>query len=246
MRRTTVLVLLLLSGTMIYAQNVAVKKVELAGDKIIVYYDLEDSNQNNDYQIFLYSSQNNFATALSHVTGDVGNEVKPGANRKITWNIKEELGPYKGKLALEVRGKVYAPFVKLQGFEIHKKYKRGKSYTISWKANSPTPIHIELYKGSQKLSGETNHPNNGLYSISFSTKSKPGKDYRLKFTDSRNSDEIVYTPYFQVSPKIPLLLKVAPIVIAGALAPMLFKEKPTDDPDDEVGLIPLPNFPDGN
>ena len=246
MRRTTLLVLLLLSGTMIFAQKVAVKKVELAGEKIIVYYDLEDNNPNNDYQIFLYSSQNSFTTALSHVTGDVGNEVKPGANRKIIWNIKEELGPYRGKLSLEVRGSVYAPFVKLQNFDVSRKYKRGKSYSISWKANSPTPINIELYKGSQRIAGENNHPNSGVYSISIPRHAKKGKDYRIKFTDSRNADEIIYTGYFKVTPKVPMLLKVAPIVIAGALVPMLFKDKPpVDDPDDSGSLIPLPDLPDG-
>lgn len=248
MRRTTVLVLILLLGTTAFAQKVAVKKVELAGERIIVYYDLEDSNPNNDYQIFLYSSQNNFTTALSHVSGDIGNEVRPGANRKIIWNIREELGPYKGKLSLEVRGQVYAPFVKLQNFDTERKYKRGKSYPVTWKANSQTPVHIELYKGSQRIVGETNHPNNGVYSISLPARAKKGKDYRLKFTDSRNSDEIIYTGYFKVVPKVPLLLKVLPVLAAGGAAIVMQvaggAETPPDDNDDD-GLIELPVFPGG-
>src|SRR5687767_5727712 len=107
MRRTTLVVLFLLSGIIVYAQKMAVKKVEVAGDKIIVHYDLEDSNPNNEYQVNLYSSQNNFATALAKVTGDVGIEVKAGSGKKIVWSAKEEIGPYKGKISLEVRGKVF-------------------------------------------------------------------------------------------------------------------------------------------
>src|SRR5687767_4719110 len=99
MLRTFSLVALLLLALGAHAQKIAVKKVELAGEKIIVHYDLEDSKPNNDYQIFLYSSQNSFSTALTHVKGDVGNEVKAGADRKIEWNVKEELGSYKGKIS---------------------------------------------------------------------------------------------------------------------------------------------------
>jgi hypothetical protein len=223
----------------------AVKKVELAGQKIIVHYDLEDNNPNNEYQIFLYSSQNNFTTALAKVRGDVGNEVKPGSDHKIEWSITEELGPYKGKLSLEVRGKVYLPFVKLQNFDVNKKYKKGKSYPVQWKSGSPNPIHIELYKGSERVVGELNHPNNGSYSMSVPSSVKPGKDYRLKITDSRNSDEVVYSGYFKVTPKIPLLLKVLPVVAVGGIVAALAGGGGGGGGNNNPsgGEIPTPNFP---
>src|SRR5688572_12735677 len=112
MRRTTPLMLCLFLASSVYAQKMEVKKVEVAGEKIIVHYDLEDSNPNNEYQISLFSSQNNFAAALAKVTGDVGGEIKAGNGKKIIWNAKEELGAYKGKLSLEVRGKVFIPVAK--------------------------------------------------------------------------------------------------------------------------------------
>jgi hypothetical protein len=243
--RRTILMICLLSGTSAFAQKVAVKKVELAGEKIIVHYDLEDSNPNNEYQIFLYSSQNNFSTALTKVKGDVGNEVKSGSDRKIEWNIMEELGPYKGKLALEVRGGVYAPFVKLQNFDVSKKYKRGKSYPLQWKPGSANPIHIELYKGSERLDGELNHPNNGSYSIAIPGNAKSGKDYRLKITDSKNSEQVIYSGYFKVTPKLPLLYKILPLAIIGGAAVAVSGGggEPTTPPTNE---IELPGFPEGN
>jgi hypothetical protein len=250
MLRTTQFVLLLLLGASVHAQKIAVKKVQLAGDKIIVHYDLEDSNPNNDYQIFLYSSQNSFSTALTHVKGDVGTDVKAGSNRKIEWSIKEELGPYKGKLSLEVRGKVYTPIVKLQGFDVAKKYKRGKTYPLTWKAGTNNPIHIELYKGSQRVIGELNHPNSGNFSLSLPSNAKPGKDYRIKFTDSKNGDEIIYSGYFKVTPKVPMLLKVAPILAVGGAAAVLLGgggggggENPPGGGGNTAGEIELPIFP---
>ena len=245
MRRTTVLVLFLLSAFALHAQKMAVKKVELAGEKIIVHYDLEDSNPNNEYQISLYSSKNNFATALAKVSGDVGNEVKAGANKKITWNIKEELGPYKGKLSLEVRGKVFVPVVKLNNVTVGKNFKRGKSHTITWKPGNTNAIHIELMKGGQRVTGELNQPNNGSFSLYIPAHAAIGKDYTLRITDSKNAEDAVSSVPFGVSRKIPLLLKVVPALAVGGLAAILLSGGGTPDPGppDAGGEIPLPDKP---
>jgi hypothetical protein len=204
------------------SQSVLIKKIELAGENIIVHYDLDDSNPNNEFQINLYASKDKFSAPLVKVKGDVGPDVKPGTNRKIEWNINDEYKGYKGKISLEIRGKVFVPFVKLRDFDTSKKYKRGKSYDVAWRPGNTNPIHIELYKGSQRVGGELNHPNNGKYTLSIGSKVSKGKDYRLKITDSKYPDNIIYSDYFSVSPKIPLLLKVIPAVaVAGGLGVVL-------------------------
>ena len=86
--------MLCICASVTHAQKIAVKKIEMAGEKIIVHYDLDDGNPNNEYQISLYSSRNAFNAPLAKVSGDVGAEVKLGLNKKIIWNAKEELGPY--------------------------------------------------------------------------------------------------------------------------------------------------------
>jgi hypothetical protein len=65
-----------------------------------------------------------------------------------------------------------------------------------------------------------NHPNNGAYTLTIPGASKPGKDYRIKITDSKSSEDLIYSPFFQVKPKVPFLVKVAVpvLVIGGALA----------------------------
>ncbi|MEJ0031229.1 MAG: hypothetical protein WDO15_13000 [Bacteroidota bacterium] len=101
--RKLLLVVAVVIGTSAMAQTVLIKKVELAGENIIVHYDLEDSNPNNEYLINLYSSKDNYYAALIKVSGDVGMDVKPGLDKKITWKIRDEYGGYKGKIALELR-----------------------------------------------------------------------------------------------------------------------------------------------
>ena len=148
-----------------FAQSVVIKKVELAGENIIVHYELDDSNPNNEYLINLYSSKDNYSAPLNKVSGDVGMEVKPGVNKKITWKIRDEYGGYKGKIALEIRGKVYVPFAKLQDFDTKKSYKKGTTVNLKWKAAAPNPINIELYKGGERVAGDMNIPNNGSHAL---------------------------------------------------------------------------------
>ena len=206
---------MLLGSPSLFAQSVAIDKVELDGEKVIVHYNLQDSNPNNEYQLNLYSSKDNYMSPLTKVTGDVGNEVKSGTAKKIEWKLRDEFGPYKGKIALEIRGKMFVPFVKLQSFDTEKSYKRGKAIDVGWKAGATNPISIELMKGSQRVVGESNLANNGNHTIYVPGSAKAGKDYKLKITDSRTND-VIYSNNFAVKPKIPLLVKVLPVVAIGA------------------------------
>jgi hypothetical protein len=242
MKPTTALTALLLFACFwAGAQTVVIKKVELAGEKVIVHYELDDGNPNNEYLITLYSSKDNFATPLTKVSGDVGMEVKPGTDKKIEWNIIQEYGGYKGKLALEIKGKVYVPFVKLQGFDTRKTYAKGKTHVIKWKSGNSNPINIELYNGGERVAGEINHPNNGTYSLFIPKHAKNGKEYRLKISDPKNSEEVIYSGYFKVGPKIPLWMKLAPVVVAGAVAVIVLMDDGGTTPENKLPTPPDPN-----
>jgi hypothetical protein len=206
---------------------------------------VEDGNTNNEYLLNLFSSKDNFTAPLTKVSGDVGPEIKPGTGRKIEWRIREEYGGYKGKLALEIRGKVYVPFVKLQNFDVSKSYKRGNNYDLTWKPGGTNPVHVELYKGNQRVQGELSHPNNGNYVLSIPSKIKPGGDYRLKFTDSKNNEDIIYSGFFKIKPKIPMVAKIIPaLAVVGGLIIILKgsggKENKDTSTDADIILPPFP------
>lgn len=222
--RVNLLVIAAFVTSAAFGQSVVIKKVELAGEQVIVHYDLDDSNPNNEYLINLYTSKDNYAAALTKVSGDVGIDIKPGVGKKIIWMIREEYGGYKGKLALEIRGKVYVPFVRLQGFDAKKKYKKGNTYDLKWKVGASNPINIELYNGGERVSGETNQPNNGTHKLFIPKHATKGKEYRIKFTDTRNTDEVLYSETFSVAPKIPMWMIIAPgVAVVGVLVAVLAK-----------------------
>lgn len=221
MRLIVTIGVLLASITPALCQLVQINKVELAGEKIIVHYDLEDTTPGHEYLLNLYSSVDNYNAPLAKVTGDIGTEVKPGAEKKVEWAIRDEYGGYKGKIALEIRGRVYVPFVKLTNFKVSGSYKRGKSYPLQWKPGANNPINVELYKGNLRVSGVSDLPNSGSFMLDIPAKAKTGGDYKLKISDTRNGDEVIWTSPFTVKNKVPLLLKILPVAAIGGAAAAL-------------------------
>lgn len=220
------------------SQKLSIRKMEFKSDVLIVSYEIEDSNPNNEYLVSLFSSKDNFTASLVKVKGDIGAEVKPGL-RTVEWNVREEYGNFKGPLAVELRANVFIPFARLRNFTESKKYKRGKTYPLEWRPGNTNPIHIELFKGTQRLDGELNHPNNGTFGVNFPGSLKPGKDYRMKLTDAKHAEDFIYTENFTVTRKVPLLLKALPVAVGGFFLVRLL----IGDPTPKGGLPDPPKTP---
>jgi len=200
----------------VFGQKFSIKRLEILNDKINLYYDLVDTVATRTYTIALFASQDNFISPLQQVSGDIGLEVTPGRNKRIVWNAKEELGAnFEGKEALEVRGRLYIPFVRLDG--LNKTFKRLRPTEITWTGGTQQNIlNFDLYKGKEKITSFPDIANVGHYRLTMPTTVKPGKGYRFKISDSRNKDQVVFSPPFTVKRKISLGLKFVPIVLIGA------------------------------
>jgi hypothetical protein len=193
------------------AQEFALKSIELIADGMVVHYDLTDTARSKKYTIDLYSSADNFAVPLRDVSGDVGLEVAPGFDRKITWNSKKELGRgFHGEVELEIRGRAYVPFIKFTAFDAGRIVKRATPMLLTWTGGSRQSIlNFAIYKGNQLAAIVPNVPNSGNHEVMISPGLKPGKDYYFLITDTKNKDEVMRTPTFEIQRKIPLAIKAA-------------------------------------
>lgn len=201
------------------AQEFSIKTVELTADQIVLHYDLIDSTKNRTYTIFVYTSKDNFLAPITKLSGDAGLEVKPGINKRIVWNSKEELGnAFEGDVELEVRGRVYIPFIRFDSFDKVTSRKRGMPFIVKWSGGTRQNIlNFELYKGGKLVYTFPNIGNNYEYKVVLPTTVKPGKGYFFKISDSKDKDQVVLTSTFGVKRKVPLLLKAIPVVAVGGL-----------------------------
>ncbi|MBX7126266.1 MAG: hypothetical protein K1X47_11275, partial [Cyclobacteriaceae bacterium] len=166
----------------------------------------------------------------------VGLEVAPGRNRKIVWDAKELGEGYDGNVALEVRGRLYIPFVRIE--KLQKVLKRGVAYQATWNGGTAQNIlNFDLYRGEEKVTTFPNIANVGHTALIIPTHVKPGDDYRLQITDSRNRDQIVFTDVFRIKRRVPLGLKLGVVGILGG-AGYYFASQSTGPSD-----IPEPGTP---
>lgn len=211
------------------SQTVEIDFIEFSGKNVVVHYNLDDgANSSRQFLVQLYSSQDNFTTPLTRVTGDFGPEVSAGVDKKIVWDITQELGAFKGTVSLELRGRVYVPFVKIKDIAEDQVFKRGKNYPLNWTSgNLSGQVNIELFNADgERLWGENNVANVGKFDWYLPGNIKKGHDYTLKFTNTRDRNDVVYSKPFIIKPKIPLLVKVGSImVIAGATQFLISSQK---------------------
>ncbi len=213
-------------SALVFSQEFSMTTIEQTPENLIVHYDLLDTTKNRTYTVYLYLLTDSTIAPVKEVSGDVGLEVQPGVNNKITWNAKKELGnDFKGSIQLEVRGKVYVPFIEFEGFPENKELKRGKTYEFAWTGKSSSNIlDFKLYKGEDLMAILPEVANTGDAKIQLPSSLKPGK-YKFYVTDSRNKDQEVHSPIFVVKPKFPLFLKAIPLVAAGAVGYFLLSKE---------------------
>lgn len=97
-----------------FAQRITNVTPQTVGDKIIVHYNIEDSKDDQLYEVALYSSQDKFSQALRSVSGNgVGNSVSPGAERVIIWDVLKDVSKLTGEFTFEVRALVKSRVIEI-------------------------------------------------------------------------------------------------------------------------------------
>lgn len=197
------------------SQEIQITNIQIKGDDIHVNYNLIDERLDRSYSVRLYTSEDNFIRPVENVTGNVGVDIHVGANKKMIWNAKKELGEeFKSGIKLELKGHLYVPFVQLDGISEGMILKRAITNDLVWiGGRGDNILNIELYKGDRLVKNFDEFPNTGKASIMIPAKVKPGNGYRYRISDSKNRDEVVYSKKFSLKRKFPLIPKLSLITV---------------------------------
>lgn len=217
-------------------QSLIIKSIEIKANRFVIYYSLQDSIPGNSYTIRAFSSADGFITPLQKTVGDVGLDIKPGANKRVEWPFQEELpASFEGKLAIELRARIFTPFIKTESINQYKLFKRARNYNLTWSGGSShNVLTFDLYRGDRKVFSFPNIGNSGHHTFNFPSHLRPANNYRFRISDSKNADEVVYTTEFKIKRRVPLILKSAAALGVGASIYLLLM----NDPDDSVPDLP--------
>jgi hypothetical protein len=93
---------MLMSFQGIYAQRIVNITPQSVGSKIIIHYGIEDSKDDQLFEVALYCSKDKYAQELRHVSGN-GNTVYPGTERVIIWDVLKDVDTFVGEYTFEIR-----------------------------------------------------------------------------------------------------------------------------------------------
>jgi hypothetical protein len=99
-----IIVFLLLTAPFAKAQSVTNINFEKSEKQVIIYYDLS-GDPGSSWNISVYCSQDGgkiWGNPLQKLSGAFGNEIKPGKNQRITWDVLEERDMLEGEISFKV------------------------------------------------------------------------------------------------------------------------------------------------
>ena len=92
-----------------FAQKIANVHSEQDGNNINIYYDLLSKKNNQNFNISVYCSTDGgktYGNALIGVSGDIGKNIVPGKNKKIVWNVFQDMNNLNGDIVFNVKAEV--------------------------------------------------------------------------------------------------------------------------------------------
>ena len=223
-----------------YAQSVTNLRTELKNGSMTVTYDLVAPSEEYVFEVKLYSSHNNYGVAVTRVTGDVGVNVRPGTNKKLVWNVRDELGVFQGSLQVELSAtpKLVGPPVKLLAPTGGQVVRRGKSLEVKWTGGLETEqIEIQLTRGTYLHRNIDKVANTGSHKLKIAKDEALG-EYQVRVFSL--SGEVFSKP-FEVKKSSKLLLKVLPVVgLAGVVGVLTGGGGGTSGSVKELPVAPVP------
>ncbi|MGK7389343.1 MAG: Ser-Thr-rich GPI-anchored membrane family protein [Candidatus Cyclobacteriaceae bacterium M2_1C_046] len=237
--------LLLLSAVFLNANSQTLTNIraEAKGEVVIINYDLIAPQSDQKFDVKLYASHNNYSSPLKFVSGDVGENVQPGTNKRIQWDAKAELQKFDGNITFEVRATTAMPAVSFTNPTKGTKFKRGKTYPIVWEGGSASKEYeLELYRNGVKQQTIGTVEDNQRFTWAIPIKVDNAKNYTIKLVDG--NQPVAESQPFTIKRKVPLGLKIIPIVAVGVGAGVYFMlNSITTTPPPVIEEDPLPEAP---
>jgi hypothetical protein len=230
-------ILLLCIDHVVAAQSIRNFAAHFDGEQVIITYDLMSDDAADRFDVGLYSSIDNYQQKLSLLVGDAGENVEPGTEKRITWDAKRSLpDKFDQEIIFKIKANLMVSLnhpnrLALKPLDFNA-YKRGGVVNMEWnggKANEH--ITIELLKENEVVSKITDVENNNLYSWNIPKKAKTGKEYSIRISKTENPLIQAATIPFEIKPKVSLLTKLIPVLVAGGVVAVLSGGSDEEAPD---------------
>jgi len=138
------IVFLFLANAASFAQEVTNVRFEQSGKQVIIYYDLA-GKAGSTYKVEIYYSSNGNKTwgnSLKMLTGEAGDAIKSGINKKAIWNVLAEREKLEGEICFKVTATDSEKSGKFTDARDGTKYKWVRIGTLLWMTENLNYVSI--------------------------------------------------------------------------------------------------------
>lgn len=211
----------------ILGQQIKNAKAKISDDIINITFDLISKNPNDKFSIKIYSSHDNFLKPLNLISGDVGDDIKPGVGKFAVFQAREELGVFSGYIIFELRANVIISAQTISPEQLvitdptdGSKLKKGKNTLIKWSGGKQENVKMELFQNSNLLNPIATTTNLGSYNWTVPTDLK-GSNYSIKLFNINDPGRAVFSGAFKIKGKVPIYVYFIPVVVGGVAVVLL-------------------------
>lgn len=107
-QRALMLILFIIWNASIFAQKITNVRSVQDGNNINIFYSITKAKMDQTFDISVFYSTDGGKTnskELKSVTGDVGKNISSGENKKIVWNVFQDVSELKGEIVFNVIAK---------------------------------------------------------------------------------------------------------------------------------------------
>ena len=205
------------------AQTVENVTSKFEGAKVMISYDLVFDHPGILFDVQVFSSHNNYVSPVTQVTGDVGEDVSPGKSKNIVWDAGAELPEDFNDF---VSIKVKAAAMNVPDYQFSPlpatSFKRERYVTLNWSGGLVgEPVRIDLLNNGQVVQNLTRGKDGNSYYWQVPKKLKTGSGYSFQLSGAYSTDRKAISQPFKVKSKIPLIVKLSPILVGGVVAAII-------------------------
>lgn len=198
------------------AQIVNITNLEQNGESISIKYTITAIKSNQEqYSVALYSSADEYKSEIQLPKVQSQN-ISPGQDLKLTFNGQQVFGGYEGDINFKILiTKTFAPLEFVYPKE-ETTIRVGKTLKVVWDGGTIHDFYNLEYKSGLKLNTPIGESlNQKTYNWTIPEDQTPGT-YNLRLSSNSGNTSPILSGNVVIKKKIPLVIKLAPAIIAAA------------------------------
>ncbi|MDA0193960.1 MAG: hypothetical protein O2887_05995 [Bacteroidetes bacterium] len=198
------------------SQNIESLSLQLEGTDMVISFDLKPVRSTGElYDITIVSSMDGYKNAISLKQGR-DKEVSPGSKLTFVIDGISEFKGFKGDLDFKVIADLAFAPIRLLTENITAK--RGRMVDLRWEGGYRNESYnVELFKNETRISSLASGVTTTSTLWVVPEDNPVGSGYILKISSGTDPSKNVLSPAFSIKRKVPLGLKILPILIGGGV-----------------------------